>query len=82
MAKVAKTKVPNNGEQYKAHGWKKVSNSATSTFFTSTIPVQIKNSMIEANKQKRVLSTGSVFVGYLSRENSENVTSGKSAKKH
>jgi len=85
MAKVKRTKTQNiaSSTQYTTHGWKKVSNSATSTFFTSTIPVLIKKSMIEANKEKRVLSTGSIFVGYLSRENSKNVVnSGKSTKKN
>jgi len=54
---------------WKQAGWRKVHSSAASSFYTSTIPLQIMNSMMEANKQKRVLSTGTVIVTPSSRPN-------------
>jgi hypothetical protein len=70
MAKVNRTKGSSaiTAAQYTQHGWKKIHSSSTGSFYTSTMPAHIKNSMIEANKQQRVLSTGTVVVHFLSKE--------------
>ena len=68
MPKILKPKGKGSGgnAKYFARGWKQVLVSATSSVFTSTMPVSVKKGMIEASKEKRVLSTGSVFEGSLS----------------
>jgi len=50
-------------------GWKQVSSTTASTLYTFPLPKAIKDRMIAASKEPRVLSTGAVFVGHLSGEN-------------
>jgi len=45
-------------------GWKSIHSSVTSVVFTSLMPARIKNDMIEASKEKKILSSGSVFPGF------------------
>ena len=82
MPKVVRPKKSGSsaGEQYTQHGWAIVHSSATSSFFTSTVPAQIKSSMIEANKQKRVLSTGTVIITLPSKANGNSRVASKSSK--
>jgi len=50
-------------------GWKQVSSTAAGTLYTFPLPKAIKDQMVAAGKEPRVLSTGAVFGGSLSREN-------------
>ncbi len=59
-----------SANQYLSYGWKRVHTSAAGTAYTSTVPSDIKNRMMEAGKEKRVLSTGTVFERLLSRASS------------
>ncbi len=54
---------------YQKAGWKRVYRSASSSIYTSPVPTKIIDGMIEANKQKRVLSTGTVIVSLSSKSN-------------
>ena len=59
-----------SANDYLSYGWKKVHTSAAGTAYTSTLPADIKGRMMEAGKEKRVLSTGTVFQRLLSRGSS------------
>jgi hypothetical protein len=45
----------------KDHGWKKVSSTASSTSFISSIPEDMQKSMEIASKSIKVLSTGTII---------------------
>ena len=55
--------------KFLAKGWKNVHSSVTSVVFTSLMPARIKNDMIEASKEKKILSSGSVFPGFAPQQN-------------
>jgi len=70
MSKTAKTKARSgNTAKYLEHGWKNVHSSDASSVFVSTMPARVKNNMITASKEKKILATGSIFVGFFSRAN-------------
>ncbi len=68
MSKTSKSKTkPESRDTYVAHGWKNVHTSEASTVFVSTVPARVKKFMMTASKEKKVLATGSIFVGFSSK---------------
>ncbi len=69
MGKIVRKKVASKGlsAQYARRGWKVVRTSSTATLYMSVLPLQVRKSMAQANKQERVLSTGVVVGRFLNR---------------